>query len=149
MTADTDNKTVLYIAGLGDLMPYDSKRKKRSSPLTWGKLPDFTPLPVKGTSVAERIRHDQFNTCRQELKTCPFGWTCLGLFDEILREFGFNQRAGLRGWIVNSKYQAASAAEVAVRIKCGDVRLVQRGMRHLVKNGLLVRVDLPDLAAAV
>ena len=143
----TKPTTTLYIADMGDLISYDAKRKGQSSPLPWGKF--RTPAnPSVRSSPGERSRHERYSLRRSTIKAAADGFAVLGIYDEIFIFFGLARRAALRGWLVNHNYQPSTAAQIGAVIGCSDTKLVRRALRLLTKEGLLVDVELLDMAAA-
>ncbi len=132
--------TVLYLEGLDWLLPWDAKRKGRSTPLPWGKF------RTAADSTPEGIRYRQQ---RDAIKTRRDGAAVLGVYDEILAAYGFGQIAPLRGWLVNHDTRAATAAQLAQTIGIRDRNLVARALRALEGVGLLARLPRPDFQTAI
>ncbi len=144
-----NNGTVLYITGFEDAIPDEAKRKGRSTPLEWGKFRGPRALPARA-SLDKTIKQNQFNARWKELEAKGDGLLAMGMYVGILREYGINQAAGVRGWLVNAKYNAATANEIASRVRgCQDLKLARGAIRMLESVGLLIRVPCPDLEKAV
>ncbi len=147
MTITKSNKsTVLYIHDMDYLLPYDAKRKGQSSALKWIKF--RTDAPPSAMANAEECRGQQLYSMRRaSVKARKDGFAMLGWYDEVLRIYGGQRRAALRGWLVNHAYQRATAGEVAQTVG-SNVALARRSLKVLEEVGLLRSVRLPDLEAA-
>jgi hypothetical protein len=140
MARRPNDNQVLYIEGIGQLLPLDAERKGRSTPLEWGKLRSPADCSERGVIYNMRI---------QEVKTRREGWAFLGIYYTLLATFGFGRIAPLRGWLVNHMFLAAGGPYIGQVIGCADLRLLARALRALEDVGLLARVERPDLADAV
>jgi len=136
----SNEQTVLYIADLWQLLPEDAKRKGRSTPLEWGKF--RSPSDAGGDGLRYQLR-------RGAIKARAGGFAVLGIYDELLSNYGFNRIAPLRGWIVNHDYRAATPGQIGQVIGCRDVRLIGRALRALEAVGLLMRTAAPDWPEAI
>jgi len=140
MTKDDGHDTVLYIAGLWQMLPEDAIRKGRSSPLGWGKF--RSPADSSEAGIRYQMK-------RQAIKATRGGLTSLAIYDEILGHYGFGRTAALRGWLVNHHYRAATAAQIGQVIGVADVAAIKRAIKALIDVCLLERVQRPDIEAAI
>jgi len=130
----------IYIADMGLLLPYEATRKGRSTPLAWGKF--RSPADRSETGLQYQMR-------RQAVLAAREGFAFIGIYDELLRHFGFDRTAALRGWLVNHDYQAASIEQIAQVIGCADRALLRRAIRALLNVGLLRIARRPDMERAI
>jgi hypothetical protein len=130
------DKRVLYIEGIGKLLPDDAIRKGRSSALDWGKFRCKGDQSPVGIIYMRR---------REAIKALESGPAILCCYDEILIHYGFAQIAPLRGFIVNYEFNSATPGQIAQAVGL-SVALVEQAVPALLDVGLLVWAKRPDFA---
>lgn len=140
---------VLFITEQRRNVAYDHQRGSYAAPGSTTRANRSTPLPYVTMHTAGDISPEGvlYRNRRQALKARPQGPAKLCVYDEMVLTYGGDRIAPLRGFVINYRYDTATAGEIAVEIGL-SVGLVADALWDMLDIGLLCWCKRPGTEIA-